>query len=222
MAAPRVSDLVESLRERVAALERQQATPARAAWKPLSMLAGIIAAVIPLTTAIDGYLKWRADLDIATQQQRHAARMDSLKTVMSANMALLERESRLHLLDVIVDENDPIHAWVRDELVRVQGDIKQKTTDRETTQVEFSKLTEQLAQLEPTHSATLQFLPFSTFKGTLGKVDKAPSPASKAADIPSEAELHAEAAYLHLKAQRDAAAERLKRLEHSLTGRDVP
>jgi hypothetical protein len=221
-ALPPSSDAVASLRERVAALERQPATPAGAAWKPLSMLAGIIAAVIPITTAIDGYLKWRADLDIASQQQRHAARMDSLKTVMSADMALLERESRLHLLDVIVDENDPIHAWVKDELVRVQGTLRQKTTARDTTQVEVAKLNEQLAQLEPRHATALHFLPLSTFKHALGKGDKARPPAGEDANPDSEAELQAEEAYLRLKAQRDAAAERLKRLEHSLTGRDAP
>lgn len=117
-----------TLKTRVDALEsqlREQPKPARITAKTLTVIGSVIAAVIPLTTAIDGYLKWRADLALAAQQQLHTARMDSLKTVLSAQLPELERESRLRLLLAMLEPGDAIHEWAAGELGRVEKNVKQ-------------------------------------------------------------------------------------------------
>jgi hypothetical protein len=92
--------------------------------------------VIPLTTAIDGYVKWRADLAVTAQQQLHAARMDSLKTVLSAQLPELERESRLRLLLAMLEPGDAIHAWAAGELGRVEKTVKQLEDEKAAAQQE--------------------------------------------------------------------------------------
>ena len=52
------------LQTRIETLERQlreQPKPVRISAKTITVVGSLIAAVIPLTTAIDGWLKWRAD-----------------------------------------------------------------------------------------------------------------------------------------------------------------
>jgi hypothetical protein len=120
-------DLLTSLRARIDLLEaqqREQHKPPKITAKTLTVLGSIIAAVIPLTTAIDGYLKWRADLAVTAQQQVHSARMDSLKTVLSAQLPELERESRLRLLLAMLEPGDAIHEWAAGELGRVEKTVK--------------------------------------------------------------------------------------------------
>ncbi|HET6334066.1 MAG TPA: hypothetical protein VFG30_12680 [Polyangiales bacterium] len=105
--------LVAGLSARVETLEgqlREQSKSLKITPRMLTVIGSVIAAVIPLTTAIDGYLKWRADLAVTAQQQLHAARMDSLKTVLSAQLPELERESRLRLLLAMLEPQDAIHA----------------------------------------------------------------------------------------------------------------
>lgn len=120
-------DVIAALRARIEALEAQQrqSRPSLLSPKLVAVVGSLVAAVIPLTTAIDGYLKWRADLAVAAQQQLHAARMDSLKTVLSAQLPELERESRLRLLLAMLEPNDAIHAWAEGELGRVVKTVKQ-------------------------------------------------------------------------------------------------
>lgn len=119
-------DVVTALNARVASLERQLRDQPRSKITPrmLTVIGSVIAAVIPLTTAIDGYLKWRADLAVTGQQQLHAARMDSLKTVLSVQLPELERESRLRLLLAMLEPGDAIHAWAAAELSRVEKTVK--------------------------------------------------------------------------------------------------
>lgn len=104
---------------------REQPKAPKITARSLTVVGTIIAAVIPLTTAIDGYLKWRADLALAAQQQLHTARMDSLKTVLSAQLPELERESRLRLLLAMLEPGDAIHEWAAGELGRVEKSVKQ-------------------------------------------------------------------------------------------------
>lgn len=120
-------DVIASLRARIETLEAQQrdARPSLLSPKLVAVVGSIVAAVIPLTTAIDGYLKWRADLAVSAQQQLHAARMDSLKTVLSAQLPELERESRLRLLLAMLEPSDAIHAWAEGELGRVEKTVQQ-------------------------------------------------------------------------------------------------
>jgi hypothetical protein len=116
-----------ALSARIEALEAQL-RERNAAWispKTIAVVGSMIAAIIPLTTAIDGYLKWRADLAVSAQQQLHAARMDSLKTVLSAQLPELERESRLRLLIAMLEPGDAIHEWAAGELGRVEKTVKQ-------------------------------------------------------------------------------------------------
>src|SRR4051812_6040428 len=125
---PEEGSAVATLAARIDALEsqlREQEKPAKITAKTLAVVGSVLAAVIPLTTAIDGYLKWRADLAVAEQQQLHAARMDSLKTVLSAQLPELERESRLRLLLAMLEPGDAIHAWAASELGRVENTVKQ-------------------------------------------------------------------------------------------------
>jgi hypothetical protein len=120
--------VVAGLSARITALEaqlRDQPKSVRITPRMLTVIGSVIAAVIPLTTAVDGYLKWRADLAVTAQQQLHAARMDSLKTVLSAQLPELERESRLRLLLAMLEPQDAIHAWAASELGRVEKTVQQ-------------------------------------------------------------------------------------------------
>jgi hypothetical protein len=135
---PQDDNVVAALNARVEALETQlrEQRPGVITPKMLTVIGSVIAAVIPLTTAIDGYVKWRADLAVAAQQQIHAARMDSLKTVLSAQLPELERESRLRLLIAMLEPGDAIHAWAAGELGRVEKTVKQLEDEKAAAQQE--------------------------------------------------------------------------------------
>jgi hypothetical protein len=125
-------ELLIALSARIEALEAQLRAP-KPSWispRTVAVIGSMIAAIIPLTTAIDGYLKWRADLAVSAQQQLHSARMDSLKTVLSAQLPELERESRLRLLIAMLEPGDAIHAWAAGELDRVEKTVKQLQAEK--------------------------------------------------------------------------------------------
>jgi len=101
--------------------------------------------LIPLTTAIDGYLKWRTDLAVVQQQQAHTMRMDTLKTVLSAQLPEIERESRLRLLVEMIEADDPIHGWAKGELTRVEKTVARLTTQQQAELQEVHRWTEKAA-----------------------------------------------------------------------------
>lgn len=142
--ALRQRDEAGALEARLAALEARLVPerPAVITVKTIAIIGSLIAALIPLTTAIDGYLKWRKDLAVAQQQQAHAARMDTLKTVLSAQLPEIERESRLRLLVSMIETGDPIHRWAEDELVRVEKTVAQLTTQQQAELQEVQRWTE--------------------------------------------------------------------------------
>jgi hypothetical protein len=154
-------EAIPALSARIGVLERQLRDQPRSKITPrmLTVIGSVIAAVIPLTTAIDGYLKWRADLAVTAQQQLHAARMDSLKTVLSAQLPELERESRLRLLLAMLEPDDAIHAWAAAELSRVEKTVKVLEDEKAAAQQEREaweqKAAEAAAKIEAKQGTTL-------------------------------------------------------------------
>jgi hypothetical protein len=108
---------LEGLQERIARLEAREA---EAPWwrsaRTVTLLATFLAAFVPLTSALQTWLKGRSDLALASEQQRHAMRMDYLRTALDPASPQLERQSRLRLLVAILAADDPARAWASTEL----------------------------------------------------------------------------------------------------------
>jgi hypothetical protein len=77
-----------SLDQRLAAIERRLAEqrPAWSSTKALAILGSVIAAVVPATTAIDGYLKWRSDLAVSAEDPQSALALGSAAAALSQRM----------------------------------------------------------------------------------------------------------------------------------------
>jgi hypothetical protein len=138
MLRPRSERDYEALEQRVAALE---AAPKAEPWwrnpRTVTVIASLLAAFIPLTTAVDGYFKGRSSLALAAEQQRHAMRMDYMKTALDPQAPEIQRQSRLRLLIAILDADDPVREWARSELGVVNQNVAQLQTTLKNTQTEL-------------------------------------------------------------------------------------
>ena len=171
MLRPRSERDYEALERRVAALER---APRAEPWwrnpKMVTVIASLLAAFIPLTTAVDGYFKGRSSLALAAEQQRHAMRMDYMKTALDPQAPEIQRQSRLRLLIAILDTDDPVREWARAELGVVNQTVQQLETTLKTTKAE-------LAQVQAEEQAARSKL------GELeSKLDETPTPSAAPAE----------------------------------------
>ena len=229
--ALRADEIIASMRQRIEALEAQQrkVPPSLLSAKTLAVVGSVIAAVIPLTTAIDGYLKWRADLAVSAQQQLHAARMDSLKTVLSAQLPELERESRLRLLLAMLEPTDAIHAWAAGELGRVEKTVKQledekvaALEERETWEQRAADAAAKLQSKQGTSLSDLLRLQFGSEAADPRSGVSVPAPAVKPKlGAPVAPKLAPEALeYQQAKRMSDVAATKANARARRLTGAD--
>jgi hypothetical protein len=90
--------------------------------KTVTLVGSIFAVIIPVTTAIQGYVKGQSDLRLASQQQAHATRMDYLRATLEAT-AEKDRQSRLRMLVALVGPDDALHEWASGELARVEKEV---------------------------------------------------------------------------------------------------
>jgi hypothetical protein len=131
----------QALEQRVAALERAPRVDRMDPWwrnpKMVTVIASLLAVFIPLTTAVDGYFKGQSSLALAAEQQRHAMRMDYMKTALDPQAPEIERQSRLRLLIAILDADDPVRAWARAELGVVNQNVEELKTTLKNTQAEL-------------------------------------------------------------------------------------
>jgi hypothetical protein len=132
---------LDALEQRIAALE--QRVPKEEPWwrnpKTVTVIASLLAAFVPITTAVDGYFKSKSDLELATQQQRHAMRMDYMKTALDPEAPEMQRQSRLRLLIAILDSDDPVRTWAQSELNVVNGNVEELKTTLKNTQNELAQ-----------------------------------------------------------------------------------
>jgi chromosome segregation ATPase len=135
---------LETLRRRVEALE---SAPKEEPWwrnpKAVTVLVSVVAALVPLTTAVDAYLKGRTNLALASAQQRHAMRMDYMRTALDPQAPELQRQSRLRLLTFILESDDPVRTWAESELGVVNQTIDQLKDNLEQTEHQLDKAQQQ-------------------------------------------------------------------------------
>ena len=135
---PRNERNLEALERRIEALEH---APREEPWwrnpKTVTFIAGLLAAFIPLTTAVDGYFKGKSSLALAAEQQRHAMRMDYMKTALDPQAPEIQRQSRLRLLVAILDADDPARGWAQSELGAVNDNVNQLKATLKQTQTEL-------------------------------------------------------------------------------------
>ena len=82
-------------------------------WKNgriITVLGSLLAAVMPVTTFVGGYMNRQTELELNAQQQRHQIRMDYLDRALNPNLAEAEREKVFSLLAVVTDQPD-LQKW---------------------------------------------------------------------------------------------------------------
>jgi hypothetical protein len=150
-----------TLLTRVERLEAQRPVPSQSWLSPkvIALLASLVAAVVPATTALQTWLKNRSDLALSKQQQDHAMRMDYVKTVLSSEATEQDRESRLRLLIAILDPEDRLTDWARNELdatkARIEDleqQVKAATEEALAAKEKQSEAEKKLTELQETHS----------------------------------------------------------------------
>jgi hypothetical protein len=138
MLRPRTERDYEALERRIAALE---SAPREEPWwrnpRTVTVIASLLAAFIPVTTAVDGYFKGKSSLALATEQQRHAVRMDYMNTALDPQAPEMERLSRLRLLVAILDTDDPVLASALAELGVVNQSVEKLEATLKSTQTEL-------------------------------------------------------------------------------------
>ena len=87
------------------------------------MLGSILAAVMPVTTFVGGYLHQQTELELNAQQQRHQIRMDYLDRALNPKLVEAEREKVFSLLAVVTDQPD-LQKWA----IEQQESLSQKIT----------------------------------------------------------------------------------------------
>ena len=95
-------------------------------WKNgrvITVLGSILAAVMPVTTFVGGYLHQQTELELNAQQQRHQIRMDYLDRALNPKLAEAEREKVFSLLAVVTDQPD-LQKWA----IEQQESLSQKIT----------------------------------------------------------------------------------------------
>jgi hypothetical protein len=229
-------ELLLALGARIEALEAQVREP-KPSWlspKTVAVIGSMIAALIPLTTAIDGYLKWRADLAVAAQQQLHATRMDSLKTVLSAQLPELERESRLRLLIAMLEPDDAIYKWAVGELGRVEKTVQQLQEEKAAALQEREAWEQKAAsaaakiQTKPGTdlSELLRGLPLEEPRPAAPEPTPNAAPAVRPPKLPRASEVSPKLApealeYRQAKIMSEAAASKANVRSRRLTGQDL-
>jgi len=95
-------------------------------WKNgrvITVLGSILAAVMPVTTFVGGYLHQQTELELNAQQQRHQIRMDYLDRALNPKLVEAEREKVFSLLAVVTDQPD-LQKWA----IEQQESLSQKIT----------------------------------------------------------------------------------------------
>ena len=153
----------EDVRTRLEALEARSPHPAY--WwqnqKMIAFLAALLAAVVPITTAIQAWFKQESDIMLARQQQDHLMRMDYVKTIISTDVTERDREARLRLLVALLEPNDRLAVWAQNELAMVKDKIAKLETDVSTATAEAREAQQrereaqrQLSELQARAAAT--------------------------------------------------------------------
>lgn len=149
-----------ALKARVAALEerleeRRKDEPWWRSARTVTLIASLLAAFVPLTSALEAYFKGQSDLALASEQQRHAMRMDYMRTALDPAAPEMQRQSRLRLLMAILPGDDPVRDWAAAELDMVNSAVKQLKQELQTaqqqlaaTQVEEQEVNTHLSELQ--------------------------------------------------------------------------
>jgi chromosome segregation ATPase len=163
-----VSYQLDALAQRLVVLERRSVPDP---WwrnpRTVTLLASLLAAFVPITSAVEAYFKERADLALAMQQQQHLMRMDYMKTALDPSAPELQRQSRLRLLVAILDAEDPVRKWAADELTRVDKNV-------EHLQGELVNAQQELSQVQAQESTAQAHL--TALEQKLAPVADAPAP----------------------------------------------
>lgn len=94
-------------------------------WKNgrvITVLGSILAAVMPVTTFVGGYLHQQTELELNAQQQRHQIRMDYLDRALNPKLAEAEREKVFSLLAVVTDQPD-LQKWAIEQQESLSQEI---------------------------------------------------------------------------------------------------
>jgi len=123
MSAAARDDQWQDLAARVSKLE-STSTP-QPWWRDkvtMTILGAMVAAVAPVTTAIDGCQTSHSELSMAAQQQQHQIRLTYLDRATSSDRGPAEKEAVLRFLSTAL-AGDPLQDWASAELKLVSESI---------------------------------------------------------------------------------------------------
>lgn len=153
--APRLDAIENTLRidERVAAIEaalvaRAEARSSPPWWrdaKTVTILGGFLAAVIPLMTAIDGWLKNVRDAQHAVIEQQDKIRQTYLDRVLKPGITEIEQQRIFRLLSRL--KSDPeLQAWAQAEFETASRKVDDLEHEKTALEKQLADLRDQLAQ----------------------------------------------------------------------------
>jgi hypothetical protein len=115
-------------------------------WKNgriITVLGSILAAVMPVTTFVGGYLHQQTELELNAQQQRHQIRMDYLDRALNPKLAEAEREKVFSLLAVVTDQPD-LQKWAIEQQKSLSLEINNLTAQLEAKKIKEDELADKL------------------------------------------------------------------------------
>lgn len=125
-------------------------------WKNgriITVLGSILAAVMPVTTFVGGYLHQQTELELNAQQQRHQIRMDYLDRALSTDLGEAERETVFSLLAVVTDQPD-LQKWAVEQkksfsqkVEKIKAQLEQKKKEGNELADQLKKSREDIAEL---------------------------------------------------------------------------
>jgi len=119
-------------------------------WKNgriITVLGSILAAVMPVTTFVGGYLHQQTELELNAQQQRHQIRMDYLDRALNPKLAEAEREKVFSLLAVVTDQPD-LQKWAIEQQTSLSQEITSLKKQLEEKKNKEDELADQLQKRE--------------------------------------------------------------------------
>lgn len=100
----------------------ESVAPAKpSAWIPLAIT--FLGAMVPVSTAIHGFLAKEKELELAVSKQTHDIRLAYLDRAIDPSKGLAYREQVLRFLAATTLESDPVKGWAKTELGAVAVDL---------------------------------------------------------------------------------------------------
>lgn len=134
--------------------EMKQAMPWWQNAKVITLLGSIIAAAIPLTTYVAGYMQKKTELELNAQKQNHQIRMDYINRALTPNLTEAEQELIFELFAEMEDQ-PALKKWAEKKRSSLRNRIKEledgliaKEKEKEELKKVISESAKTIANLE--------------------------------------------------------------------------